>query len=70
MCYAFITYYPRVPGFDQCVQMSEYDVNCPDPNSESLCIVQNEFVKNVFIINSLSVGRNTNICTSGRFLKF
>lgn len=29
MCYAFVTYYPKVEGFDQCIQFSSYDMNCP-----------------------------------------
>ncbi|XP_063410638.1 dopamine beta-hydroxylase-like [Mytilus trossulus] len=28
MCYAFVSYYPKVKGFDQCIQFDEYDVNC------------------------------------------
>ncbi|CAG5121431.1 unnamed protein product [Candidula unifasciata] len=26
MCYAFITYFPRVPDFDQCIQFDVYDI--------------------------------------------
>lgn len=26
MCFAFVTYYPRVDDLDQCVQFAEYDV--------------------------------------------
>ncbi|XP_033730292.1 dopamine beta-hydroxylase-like isoform X1 [Pecten maximus] len=30
MCYAFVTYFPNVPNFDQCLQFDEYDMNCMD----------------------------------------
>lgn len=29
MCYAFITYFPRVPNFDQCLQFDVYDICAP-----------------------------------------
>ena len=28
MCYAFIRYYPFIPGLDQCIQVGYKDVNC------------------------------------------
>lgn len=28
MCYAFVSYFPRIRGFDQCIQMGERDINC------------------------------------------
>ncbi|OWF56201.1 Dopamine beta-hydroxylase [Mizuhopecten yessoensis] len=31
MCYAFVTYFPNVPYFDQCIQFDEYDINCVEP---------------------------------------
>lgn len=32
MCYAFVTYFPNVQNFDQCLQFDEFDMNCIDPN--------------------------------------
>ncbi|XP_005107800.1 tyramine beta-hydroxylase [Aplysia californica] len=29
MCYAFLTYYPKVQGFDQCIQFDRYDICSP-----------------------------------------
>ncbi|XP_060069273.1 dopamine beta-hydroxylase-like [Ylistrum balloti] len=31
MCYAFVTYFPNVQYFDQCLQIDQYDINCIDP---------------------------------------
>nr|XP_022338364.1 dopamine beta-hydroxylase-like [Crassostrea virginica] len=28
MCYAFVSYYPRISGFDQCIQMGNRNINC------------------------------------------
>ncbi|XP_078336588.1 dopamine beta-hydroxylase-like isoform X4 [Crassostrea virginica] len=28
MCYAFVSYYPRISGFDQCIQMGDRNINC------------------------------------------
>lgn len=28
MCYAFVSYFPRIRGFDQCIQMGDIDINC------------------------------------------
>lgn len=41
MCYAFITYYPKVEGFNQCIQFDKYDI-CSETGFAPLgdCVVQ------------------------------
>lgn len=34
MCYAFVSYFPKMPGFDQCVQYDHYD-QCNNYNQQS-----------------------------------
>ncbi|XP_076451203.1 MOXD1 homolog 2-like [Babylonia areolata] len=36
MCYAFLAYFPKVPGFDQCLQLDSVDLNCHTPSNSEL----------------------------------
>ncbi|XP_041355564.1 dopamine beta-hydroxylase-like [Gigantopelta aegis] len=69
MCYAFVTYYPRVQYFDQCIQFAEYDIchsggrygNCSFGEFNSLA--RKSFIPNVTKFCSTKTERTQTTCT-------